>query len=1754
MPLVKRALRPEEAEWYSSQGYDPSQITVEDYVPDKKGESSVKGSLARGAGAAALPTIAGGAAAGATMAGLPALLAGLGFAPLTGGASLLIPAAGLIAGAGVGMATGAAQNAVIPDEWKEQLALDAQLHPYASKAGQIAALPLGGFNPGKDVLKAGTYGISKLLGNPVTKEGADAVMNTALGAGIGVAQEAGMQAFEGDFDLGRLGENALIGSVFTDRNRLGKLYKFPAPNARAVDQGIPEFARGKRQVVSTEKEKVAPKPKAPIGPQIPPGAALQQDLNLNGLMAQPELKFQGTTEDVIQPTAPRTPAITQLERSIREVGYTGELTPRVLRGWAEVLAEQGINLSPETPAGTRGVYTPATPESRATVGINEPAASVTTAPHELAHHIWLSMNPEVKANYIKKITPEVERINSERQAFNEANPDKKMRNIDPEEFFASEMGAKAAKRAASGENVGIRNWWKDTKSGLAARREDGNLEDIYRTEAVRLMNAQKRDKSRLPLIGYTDFAPQPKTPTTDEKKQPFGEDIIGEGNELQYSQVTDTKHQGAIGKAEKQRERYKAEREALDIQPRSKGDKPNTYPVDETYQPPGKAPERRHMLDEPTPGEVEVISKSLDDAFNYHVSRIKDHSQLIRLSPDVVSNIKGRTIEKLMETGIDTDGLRNTIFRRLNDSFNDEIADFNARPKTVPLDKPIGESGTTIGETIADKPAESELASLEETVPAEESASTEIEAKPVIKQTFSKADAPVKVNRAMSDVIARIEQVRKDLIAEGKPTKNAQKIAAIDEAIEKMKSLPEDEVFDVAKMMKKKKFQPEAEDLSLPEGVPANEGYRWVNLKNEDGTTERVLFNDKQYKGFPGDPYSFAKMKEGKMSHGMTKPGQKIEELGTRSQETQEDLRLPPGVYASDGYRWVELHSQDGSVERVLFNDKYQKNKAGENLPMIARPANTGSGLSHGYVMPSRGEFIKEIAKKQGETEDVDIPARRPTREGFFHSWAGTFDKLKKVDPKLTDAFNRFETQADIYEGWGNATAKDLQEYSRDDVNEVFAAHREAFRNRESIPTFEGDKAEISDILTDYFHDSIGQERRDVGMEVNGRTPGLNPAYVPDMLSREAVDLLVNKPYLPEGLAAAREWAEYIHNASDGEVTMEQAREYVKNYTRAMGSTSGNYLSVDYGPIRKAEGWGVPESLREKDAMNALLRYSRRAAKDLAMFKELEKPRDIAAMLELNDRQTGATITQEGVQGLSKLEEVKNAMKWVTGEFSSTQQNLRTPKFTAVVRLVNNLIMGPATGIRDTATVPVNMIPYIRNFDDLGAALRGIASVRENARASLEYGATKPNIDKVQFQDLAESPDRYTDFLRLAASAARKWQGREAIENFNRDVTFSIGKELAKVHILGARAGKESSLKFLKKFDTLVEGDVTALEGEALDNAVNVIAKNFTDRNQGTYSGRGLPVGIVDSQFAPFFSLQKWSLEKSNVIWKDVIKPAIKGEDYLPLLTYTLGSVMTGAAIQELNELLTNKKSQDPKVSEVLAKGSPDDYVAKLASLMQLGSFAGIISDITKGIIDAGVYGKTPRNIVSFPTATLALDMQERIAFFAEAIQQGEDPFETIYEFTVDTLSQNVQLARMMLNYTKESDDLERSGKFRDLRIYDQLEGNKSQRFPRTNPYVDTTAQKFKKSKDLKEAKELSVKLRQELKDESSNRFEYKQKLQGAKSMSYRTMPSPERNPKEFREYYQYLVKVHGKQEADAIVRDFRQQRRLNRIKAKMIR
>lgn len=239
-------------------GLDPTKYVVDDegllqekpHIPiaaqatetvHQKPASTASGSFIRGAAVSTAPALVG---VGAT-AGTLALLGG-GLTATGAGAPVGIPlmlAAGAL-GAGAAYGAGKLQEKVLPESFKEQLATDAEQHPFAANVGQLVPnLITAKVNSPGNLVRAARGFIPGQIDDAARLAAKDLVLNTGVNVGTGAA----LRAVEGQpvLDPGGVAFDAAGGALFgaPRNNKLTRALKIYHPEQDSVLRNAVEEAQ-----------------------------------------------------------------------------------------------------------------------------------------------------------------------------------------------------------------------------------------------------------------------------------------------------------------------------------------------------------------------------------------------------------------------------------------------------------------------------------------------------------------------------------------------------------------------------------------------------------------------------------------------------------------------------------------------------------------------------------------------------------------------------------------------------------------------------------------------------------------------------------------------------------------------------------------------------------------------------------------------------------------------------------------------------------------------------------------------------------------------------------------------------------------------------------------------------------------------------------------------------------------------------------------------------------------------------------------------------------------------------------------------------------------------------------------------------------------------------------------------------------------------------------------------------------------------
>lgn len=892
---------------------------------------------------------------------------------------------------------------------------------------------------------------------------------------------------------------------------------------------------------------------------------------------------------------------------------------------------------------------------------------------------------------------------------------------------------------------------------------------------------------------------------------------------------------------------------------------------------------------------------------------------------------------------------------------------------------------------------------------------------------------------------------------------------------------------------------------------------------------------------------------------------------------------------------------------RDSINRKRQLEKAKSKKVIEAKPKEESTQ----YPITLRGQQERGIVKVGGSIEKYDFYPAPPDdmvpptlsndnnpgqkqlpgpdklqpevlrHEGYsFHPWLTSMvDKIAQSERThtsmvVTDQFHKFfglarRTYAAYYTGLQDA----FRGLTRDEQNLV-AAHNSDMDTfgKTKIKLYNDKLRKASEQVTAIFR-AIRKEANDRGIRVkteNGlRLGGMNPdGYWPNnAISTKVIDEWTQRPESNLSKSYDQEWInhvkQFVKKSEPGEI-----EKMLLAYKLGLGS---HYTTtIDFPALRRAQGYGLPRSLQATDVQEVLHRYVKKVADDFAFYETVQRHPEMRKALNIPDQEGNfidpATYTH--INPIRHSVHVERVMRHILG-LNRPQQ----PNVVLAMRLVNNMLMGPLTAFRNVANMPAFLTSQMTPLD-FKHALKALMVSNEVRQRALANGAIRRdfrNFD-IAFGDSLDGrgPLNTVKALEdLLSRNLRKYQGRDLSDQIEGLFYFSIGQLLAHEKIAAAKAGDKNAERFMAHAGDLVPGGWRRLlkQGEKVtQNDIEAIATRFVDMQRGTYSPEGLPHYMVEGPMAPWLSLGRFSTEKANRTYKDVVVPLVKHGNAAPLLFYIFGGLLTGAAIQELSQLLNNKKLSDPSWKELLAAGDTSDWIAKLTSIAQAATTFGILGDFVKAGVNVTLrkQGLRFNNPMTMPFATFIGDtIGQNIAEMLKAWQESttaEEGLNALWEGAKSMGNDSLQSLRMLNNWLDEDETL-RKDRFRDRRIYDELTHDKVRPFiGGEDKFSNLPVKEYKRETDIGKAVEMLPGLIDRAVQKSIDKRtgeidvkELEKQLRGIKQNSYQTMPSFTENPVEFANFYNYLVKTQGPEKAYATLMNYIQQNKVNEEKSKLV-
>lgn len=823
---------------------------------------------------------------------------------------------------------------------------------------------------------------------------------------------------------------------------------------------------------------------------------------------------------------------------------------------------------------------------------------------------------------------------------------------------------------------------------------------------------------------------------------------------------------------------------------------------------------------------------------------------------------------------------------------------------------------------------------------------------------------------------------------------------------------------------------------------------------------------------------------------------------------------------------------------------------------------------------PNEIAYQKLVNEQQDRREGLEaaLAARTIAVDHGIPGIRSVVDRIRReVNQELGDGLSNVDMEAARYRGRftnkAQAGVETLNAAERDEA----VRYAYDYLDTKGRPSFTP-----SDKVLDWWEKSyrpfirdVAAAHKEVGKKIldgpGGRDIHETPYYTPQMLREDVQDLLMNHPNDPKAIQYRDQIVDHI--AREKGVSRDQAFAMWESRGRAEHVDSNSGV-LDYGPLSRAAGIGLPPSLRENDLMRVLTRYGNRSASALAWHKHVVADPKVAYLAGVPDQFGNAYPKPQDMpeaQMYGRVPVVAEAIKILKGDFSPSDRF-----FDTLSRGVKVNMMQTLTGAADLTGWWVQALPYIHP-SRLGNILTAHLNVRKGIQDGLNMGVITKHAAHLQSpvasSEMKGASKWITRFNRLS-DTINTITGRDGLERVTRGLTMILGEMEATANIAhafnpnAAKGLREHAWRFL---DTFADknwakqiGDLVKSGQPVPDEIIHRIAANLVDTAQGTYSIRGLPLAALKGEVSPFLSLARWNIEKANNFQKHVISPLTKG-NITPFLMTTLGGLIGGAAVEQLREWMTRKKGSQPNWKEVAEAGG-DGFLYRAMALSSFSGYGGIITELAKQGMDA-VEGR-PVTGFRFPAVAFIADVSQRMSQAFQAVKQGENMLETFgVDLPLQLLKDNVQMARIGLNWSVDSKDVDRANKMRDLRVFREMRGLSGSKWgaSQRNPFVSQLERDYEAEEDAAESVRLAGQLRSQALSRGTdgsgaiNREKVRSLLSSYRTPAQDSMPSLRTSPQEFRAYLQWIAETQGEQAARELLAEYASKQRLDRLKATLV-
>lgn len=899
------------------------------------------------------------------------------------------------------------------------------------------------------------------------------------------------------------------------------------------------------------------------------------------------------------------------------------------------------------------------------------------------------------------------------------------------------------------------------------------------------------------------------------------------------------------------------------------------------------------------------------------------------------------------------------------------------------------------------------------------------------------------------------------------------------------------------------------------------------------------------------------------------------QELPQRTSEsvTTKDVRTK--LVKEQGFTVEEVNKMSPETANTIYNNKVEAPFTGNENPKLrssedlALKDKTSKGLNIKYGSSERGS-VGNITP--GHQTNLDLPPEKLKVDlGPFASQIDVrLRKLGNTGNYLADRFMDFHHKQREYLGmFENELAQIFKDNYQSKYSLTGLGERAFSKIKDSsqLHKYMIDMSEngMSDIklspnlqrVANGMHRLLGLSRtiqNKIGIPVDGREGLHKKFYYPQTVKSAVLNELTQKPESVYSKQLKRDFVRYQTEKTGNEGL---ANKRLKEFLDSLQSGEETNRASQFGPVDKAEGFGIPESWRESNPLTNLDRYFRRIARRFAYHEALHSDSLTREILGIDKDIHGEATPQgqllpgsnEPVSKMKSNDIVAPILENIEGKVSGGEI-----KLDAAASLYKSAILGPLTGVKNLISSQFGGLQHQLLSQTLPAKFSSIKNVVEGINESTKVGVNRHNVGSIVTNENGKFDP--VNILHEIRDVSNRVQGSNIIERLQRGLNFSEGQFLAMDNLWRLHKGQRAyqTLKFFKDFAPDNKWKSFIERGEMPAEYMNQMAARYVNAVQGTYTLENLPRVAYSGPIGSALNLARWNVEKANNFVKYVVNPALNGHPY-PLMMATLGAAIGGTALTKIVETITRRKDIAANEKELLEakktnkEGFSKELAYKLMSLASISAYGGILSDVSKNLMDAskGNFNRGYNN----PLMQAVGDNTTLLAQAIGALVDGEPKMDLFVKYASEFLERNFQVIRLgMQRFGPETkEDIANRNDVRDLKVFNRLEGETSEAAKvEGNPFTNIREKEFKKTTDPKKAEKLAGELINKMFSEYGNKPEtLVKKFEALKNIPINGMPNVEKEPLTLENYVAFLRNTQGPERVDQLLGKFEEQ-----LKAKL--